>query len=313
MLSLLKTIGISILSLSFVSSSQAQPQESCSILSLSGGGSFGAVEVGIMEQELKTNSKFPKHFDIIGGISAGGLNAGFLTLNNSIQALKEVYTNLQTRDIYQKTYRPWSLWSWYDTTPLQQTIQEQIEKRKQYIPSINPSIKSPPITLIGSTNLNRKQLELHTLYPTDTKEYITNVLMATSAIPILFPPRMFMNEYHVDGGVVTNALITELLSFKKCKSYDIHVIHANHKKQYIQEISSLSSYLKSIIHVLYETFDDELAYIDTTSCMFSNKRLTLYFPNSTMLNQYSILDFSHGKELIDIGNQHYIKEEGYMC
>lgn len=43
-------------------------------LSFSGGGSFGAVEIGILK---RINEIEPKNYDLYTGISAGALNAGF--------------------------------------------------------------------------------------------------------------------------------------------------------------------------------------------------------------------------------------------
>ena len=45
-------------------------------LAFSGGGSFGAVEIGILK---RINQIEKKKYDIYTGISAGGLNAGFLS------------------------------------------------------------------------------------------------------------------------------------------------------------------------------------------------------------------------------------------
>ena len=50
----------------------------CNLLALSGGGSFGMVEVGILKS-LYDKNQIPSEFDVISGISAGGLNAGFLS------------------------------------------------------------------------------------------------------------------------------------------------------------------------------------------------------------------------------------------
>ena len=49
-------------------------------LSLSGGGSFGAVEIGILKRLLETDTNTntnTKTYDLYTGISAGALNAGF--------------------------------------------------------------------------------------------------------------------------------------------------------------------------------------------------------------------------------------------
>ena len=50
-------------------------------LSFSGGGSFGAVEIGIIKRLMENNLQ---NFDIYTGISAGALNAGFLSYYKNI-------------------------------------------------------------------------------------------------------------------------------------------------------------------------------------------------------------------------------------
>ena len=45
---------------------------------MSGGGAFGAVEMGVLDV-MVTSGKAPNKYDIVTGISAGGLNAGFLS------------------------------------------------------------------------------------------------------------------------------------------------------------------------------------------------------------------------------------------
>jgi len=63
-------------------------------LAFSGGGAFGAVEIGILKKihELEPT----KQYDMYTGISAGGLNAGFLSfydnLNDGIQSAEKLYS-----------------------------------------------------------------------------------------------------------------------------------------------------------------------------------------------------------------------------
>ena len=70
-------------------------------LSLSGGGSFGAVEIGILKRLLETDVKT---YDLYTGISAGALNAGFLSyfsnLKTGIKAAEKMYTSIHNLLIY---------------------------------------------------------------------------------------------------------------------------------------------------------------------------------------------------------------------
>ena len=50
--------------------------------------------------------------------------------------------------------------------------------------------------------------------PNDFKKFgFTNIIMASTAIPILFPPFEFNNDIYVDGGITSNILIYEGIQF----------------------------------------------------------------------------------------------------
>jgi predicted acylesterase/phospholipase RssA len=60
---------------------QPEPnQEVCRALSLSGGGSKGAYEVGVLHQLARQLNGTDAQYDVISGISVGSLNAGALSL-----------------------------------------------------------------------------------------------------------------------------------------------------------------------------------------------------------------------------------------
>ena len=70
-------------------------------LSFSGGGSLGAVEIGIIK---KLSERGLKKFDLYTGISAGALNAGLLSyfndIDNGINLAEKIYSNLKNIPIY---------------------------------------------------------------------------------------------------------------------------------------------------------------------------------------------------------------------
>ena len=70
-------------------------------LSFSGGGSFGAVEIGILKRIIETENK---KYDLYTGISAGALNAGLLSyfdnLNLGIKTAEKIYSTLRNKMVY---------------------------------------------------------------------------------------------------------------------------------------------------------------------------------------------------------------------
>ena len=87
-------------------------ENNCNILSLSGGGSFGALEIGILSSVMtdpvykqvdpvyKQVDPVYKPFDpkLMTGVSVGGLNVGYLShfrdINEGIRKLRDIYINM---------------------------------------------------------------------------------------------------------------------------------------------------------------------------------------------------------------------------
>ena len=95
-------------------------------LSFSGGGSFGAVEIGILK---KIRENYPVDYDMYTGISAGGLNSGFLShyenINDGIVEAEKIYSSIRNRDVYE--ILPETGCSLLNTKPLHKTLTKIIE------------------------------------------------------------------------------------------------------------------------------------------------------------------------------------------
>lgn len=263
----------------------------CNILSLSGGGSFGAVEVGI----LKNISVF-NNYDIITGVSVGALNAGLLSYFNhnislGIDYLVDLYSNLKTEDIYNKYDK--KQWSYFSTEPLRKTIKNTLNNLNTSNDYYNG------ITLIGSTNLNTASLDIFN-FNDYLKDDQTNILMASSAIPYIFPPIFINNTYYIDGGAISNQILFGLESNLRCNFYNITYISSHDNINIIDKIDSFFDYNNRIIDVIKSTYDNQLSIINKI-CSHKNGIIYYYYPDAKYLKNYSILDMNHGIELIDIG------------
>ena len=120
-------------------------------LSFSGGGAFGAVEIGILK---KIRENYHVNYDRYTGISAGGLNSGFLShfadIDEGIKEAEGMYSTIRNKDIYE--ILPDTGVSLLNTKPLHKTLT-----------SIITNLKSNPIidTLIGTVNLNTGNLDTY--------------------------------------------------------------------------------------------------------------------------------------------------------
>ena len=165
-------------------------------LAFSGGGSFGAVEIGILK---RINQIEKKKYDIYTGISAGGLNAGFLSyykdLTLGIKNAEILYSIMKNKMVYE--VNPHNELSILNTDPLFKTLTTVIDRMG----------KEPVIeTYIGATNLYTGSLDIYKFNDDDDTDKVL-LLMSTSAIPLVFPPITYKNYMYADGGTLSNELL----------------------------------------------------------------------------------------------------------
>lgn len=256
-------------------------------LSFSGGGSFGAVEIGIIKKLMERQII---NFDLYTGISAGALNAGFLSyyknINEGITRAENIYKTINNRMVY-KLLPPTEV-SLLNTEPLFNTLLKVIEK-----------MPNEPVvhTLIGATNLYSGNLDVYTFEDNDdlNKVYL---LMSSSAIPGLFPPIRYNGNQYADGGTLSN----ELLQVENSNQY-INITFVTPYEGYIYDntpINSLKEMIKRTINIVTSNFNNQMAKINQ-NCENPIGEINKYFVDPDLLKGYSILNFDNGKELIDIG------------
>lgn len=271
-------------------------QPVCNVLALSGGGSFGAIQMGVLDGLIQSGNA-PATYDIVTGISAGGLNAGFLSYfsraSDALPGIYSIFANLTTADIYTSDLlHIFSNYAVYSTAPLRETLTQIVGTQQQQTPA--------PITLVGSTNLNQQTLDVFQYNLADIDEKI-QLLLATSAIPFVFPPQTMNGELYVDGGVISNEMIQQAVSAKDCGFYNFTFISASPVHQ-TQNVSGFGSYISAVGRVLLNTFDYQLAEYESVVCSAAPRgMINACFPTNPDIENYSILDFDHGAELYMLG------------
>jgi len=268
-------------------------------LSFSGGGSFGAVEIGIIKRVVELERK---KYDIYTGISAGGLNAGFLSyfhdLSVGIKEADILYSNLKNKMVYEVC--PHSCISLLNTTPLFKTLSD-ITNNMPNDPVIN--------TFIGTTNLYTGNLDIFNFGDTPLKERST-LLMATSAIPIVFPPVNFKNSMYADGGTLSN----ELLDIFHEESYlnITYITPFNGLPINTTPITSLKDMIIRTIQIVTNNYNNPITKINQ-NCKIQYGEINKYFVASSLLNNYNILNFDKGRDLIDIGYNNVQHQKYILC
>lgn len=283
--------------------------KTCNVLTLGGGGSFGAVEVGILKDMLEKNI-ISGEFDVITGISAGGLNAAFLSygdnIKDNIDELEKLYKNVNTRNIYKPNFifRILKDWSIFNNNPLEKTICKLIKDKK--------GSENRPITLIGSTNINSQKLDIFRYDKLPVKDQV-DVLMGTSAIPILFKPRKINDCLYVDGGTIENEIIYQVLDAYEADYYHFTFVCATNKEKMNLKINNIIDYIKCVSTLLVNNYVYDIAKIKNTYFDCKRGKIDICYPTDPELMKYSFLNFNNGKEILELSKKNYSIETINFC
>lgn len=154
---------------------------------LSGGGAKGAGQLGMMKY-LHDRGIRP---EFIAGISVGSLNATMWAQEQNLGLLEKLWRGIRgNSDIYRRNwFKFWKLYrSLYDNTPLWRLIQQYVDTEK---------LKNSPIDLkIGVVQLQSGgYLAIDKQHPD-----FRRLLLASTAIPVVFQPVNYQQRQYVDGG-----------------------------------------------------------------------------------------------------------------
>lgn len=268
-------------------------------LAFSGGGSFGAVEIGILK---RINQIEKKKYDIYTGISAGGLNAGFLSyykdLLFGIKNAEILYSTIKNKMVYEIS--PHNELSLLNTEPLFKTLTAVIGKMG----------KEPVIeTYIGATNLYTGSLDIYKFNDNDDIDKVL-LLMSTSAIPVVFPPITYKNYMYADGGTLSN----ELLDIFHDNSYlNITYITSSQGINQISEpITTLKDMIMRTIEIVIGNYNDPVTKINQ-NCKTPYGEVNMFYVDNNYLKDYNMLNFDNGKDLIDIGYNYMETKKYVLC
>ncbi len=187
------------------------------LLALSSGGPFGAFGAGFLNgwsEQSDDDLARPESFDVVTGVSAGALLATHAFLGREGDpVLARQYTTISTEDVLKERPLFGALFSnsLFDTSPLRRTLEglvtpdllDQVAdataldpdgapKRMLLVLAVDLDSGLPRIIDLGA--IARKRSD-----PDRITDYI-DALMASSAIPVAFPPVFIDGAMHGDGG-----------------------------------------------------------------------------------------------------------------
>ncbi|MBY0226224.1 MAG: patatin-like phospholipase family protein [Hyphomicrobium sp.] len=192
-----------------------------SFLAISGGGDSGAFGAGLLCGWSKRGDR-PK-FKLVTGVSTGALSAPFVFLGPDYDhALAQVYTTIEASDVFEPRkalVAAVSADALTDSAPLRGMISRFIDR--QMISRISEEYAKGRLLLIMTTNLDQGRPVIWDIGAIaasgapETRELIVDILMASAAIPGVFPPVMLdvshagtsYQEMHVDGGTTAQAFL----------------------------------------------------------------------------------------------------------
>ena len=268
----------------------------CNILSLSGGGSHGAFQGGVIQNLVESGKKW----DSVYGVSAGGLNTGFLTLFPQDAwkdlvggKMRETWSNINNDNLLHFAFDDTSI---YSHKPVRNVIETVVNSSSRVINI--PAFVG--VTDLVSGKFIKLQLD---------KDNIIDAMLATSSIPVVFPPVKIGNIIAVDGGIQSN----EILSIKCSKNENIHIdlIMCHEPDKDVEKDWDLFKILSRTLNIISNNFNN-LVMKGLTDCKESKNTVTIYTPKIGSIPWQS-LDFNHGAEMWQIGYTSFDKKNYFLC
>lgn len=275
----------------------------CRVLSLSGGGSHGSFQGGVINKLHDMG----KNWDIITGISAGSLNGMMLGLfepdnqQKAVDLIKTVWLNISTSDVYEWYWNPLKHQSLLNNSPLNQTV-NTIAKKYGGVAKRN--------IIIGSVNLNTGFLRLFNETEFSSPSRTSNIVMASSSIPVIFPPRYLDNEYYVDGGTYSDEIIGPGIQYCRNQGYadidiEIDVIICSPLIKNITNKEIESDYIFGLGERAYDIASNVLSNHEMYSnCSPEKQVFPMYIYKPSLPYPGGLLDFNH-EDLIKMFNMGY--------
>ncbi len=189
-------------------------------LAISGGGPNGAFGAGLLAGWTASGTR--PEFTMVTGISTGALTAPFAFLGPDYDdQLKMVYTTTSTKDVLKERKLLSSLFSdsMTDTTPLKAMIAKYVTT--DVVRAIGMEHQRGRRLFVGTVNLDAGRSVIWNIGAIAASDHphklelIHEILRASAAIPVIFPPiaitvesngRQY-EELHVDGGTGSQVFV----------------------------------------------------------------------------------------------------------
>ncbi|SBT18997.1 Patatin-like phospholipase [Marinomonas gallaica] len=280
-------------------------------LLLSGGGARGAYQIGVLQGLAKLVPQYNAlPFPILCGTSAGALNAALLATRASnfkrgVRQLAYIWRNLTTEQVYQVSRWPIATsitrsianiflnqrngrqLSLMVNTPLESLLRKHLNLEDVSIALNQRLLETLAITAINYTNGNSTTFfqssntdieDWQSARKTGVKQAISiEHLLASSAIPGIFPSQKVGNHYYGDGAVRLGSIIQPAIRLGAEKLFIIGVSDNRQARDWNYVKDNQNSVQPSIVQVLgqlfnsafLDTVDDDITHIETLNRLLS--------------------------------------------
>lgn len=195
----------------FVRQLERKVGRALNMLSLSGGGQNGAFGAGLLNGWRESGQR--PQFDVVGGVSTGALLATHALLGTPADdaQLEEMYTQITKKNIHNERgifSLAFGADSLSDTTPLRALIAKYITE--DTLKRVAAAYNDNRYLLVGTTNIDYGQTwvwNMSLIAKDGNLELFRQVLLASAAFPIVFPPVEIDGHLFVDGAARSNVVI----------------------------------------------------------------------------------------------------------
>jgi len=281
----------------FVIAQDQEPEEDIKVgLVLSGGGAKGLAHIGVLKELEAAGVRV----DYVGGTSMGAIIGALYASGYTAHQLDSIFNVLDFESLigddvprHAKTFyerndsEKYALTLPFDQFQVRfpsaiskgQNIYNLLSRLLLHVKDVEDFNELPIPFLCVATDVERgKQVILN-------KGYLPRAITASGALPSLFSPVMIGDTIYVDGGVVNNYPVDEV----KAMGADI-IIGVD-----VQDSLRTRDELKSAVEVLVQ-----INNYRTIDMMKSKRSKTDIYINPN-IEDYSVVSFDEGREIIDAG------------
>eukprot|EP01132_Coremiostelium_polycephalum_P001127 gene1127-1432_t len=283
--------------------SSSSSSSSCRAVTFSGAGDRGAYEAGVIWGLVDAYNDQPHEIEwqFITGISAGSINAASMSMFNIGQEeqakdfIIQKWLSITKEDVY-KDWKGGVIEGLllkngiFDTSPLRNYLNTNL--------NVEQLINSNRVLNIGSTCISTGDFQI---FNKTTPDIITAV-MASSAIPGLFPSIEMGGQTYVDGGVSYMAIVTDttrLCVETGATDIVIDVILGVGEEDRVENATDFKtlSVLARSFSIVQNNF--YIKDIETARLTFPQAQFRVFTPSQKLPGDF--INFKHSEEMINIG------------